>query len=78
MRLCVSFHHNTTIYLIIYGLGMYIVTYSIHVLMPALLSLPTVDTFSLFICEKQECWKTTSQDNTDDCSPTLGYSTRNS
>lgn len=54
MRLCVSFHHNPfPILLIIYSLGMYILMYRIHVLMPALLPLPTADMFSPCICEKQ-------------------------
>lgn len=54
VRLCVSFHHNPfPIPLIIYSLGMYILMYRIHVLMPALLPLPTADMFSPCICEKQ-------------------------
>lgn len=54
VRLCVSFHRNPfPIPLIIYSLGMYILMYRIHVLMPALLPLPTADMFSPCICEKQ-------------------------
>lgn len=46
--------------------------------MPALLSHAAVDMFSQCLCGKQKCWKTTSQENTEDCSPAWGCSTRNS